>query len=273
MVAAGASIAAMAPRTTSRAGARLAATWKQVIATSTPVAAPPSTPATPTPAFASFRGVKLHLPVAPASITVLAFHQSSYNDSYRMKPLVRIGSQAAAAKAAKKAKVAAAHPSKGVASSESRTESDARGVWVGSALELWRSGRHVNQDTAIDCGAHPGTPVISPVNGTVMEIRPYHLYGKYPDIEIHIRPDAWIDVDVVILHTTDPTVTEGEHVLGGITPVSHVRRLSGVVPGLQLATYSADGGNHTHVQVNKVKKPGQPWIVGEDPPGMIRLGN
>ena len=263
----------MAPRTASRAGASVASTWKAVVTTAASVA-PVSQPPTPTPAFASFRGLKLHLPVAPARITVLAFHQTSYNDSYKMKPLVKIGTMAAAAAAKTKEKARQSDTTQPVNLwSGGLDETNAHGVWTGSALELWRNGRNVAQCTAIDCGAHPGTPVCSPVDGTVMEVRPYKLYGKYTDIEIDIKPDAWSDIDVVMLHVTDPTVAEGAHVLGGITPVAHVRKLSGLVPGLQLRTYSPDGGNHTHVQINKIPKPGQPWIVGQDAPGVVRIGS
>jgi hypothetical protein len=99
------------------------------------------------------------------------------------------------------------------------------------------------------------------------------LYGRFDDIEIDIKPDAWSDVDVILLHVTNTTVVEGQHVIGGMTPIAHVRRLSSLVPGLQLRTYSPDGGNHTHLQITKVPEPGQPWILGQDPPGMKRLSS
>jgi hypothetical protein len=279
IIGAGASIAVMAPRTNSRAGASVARVWDTVasgvtaavssetagVATTTVAKEP-----VPSPYFASFRGVKLHLPVAAASVTVLAFHQSSYNDSYPMKSLLKVGSTTAAAAAANKAK----HAKKGTdLAASAGDERNSHGVWTGTALELWRPGRAGGLFTAADCGAKPGTRVCALVDGTVMEIRPYKLYGKYTDIEIHIKPDAWSDVDVVTLHVTDPSVKEGQHVIGGVTEIARVRHLSTIVPGLQLRTYSADGGNHTHVQVNRIPKPGQPWKLGQDPPGTVRRGN
>lgn len=279
ILAATASIASMAPKTTTRAQASVADVWSTVT-TAAPIAdtsaSAPSQPASPTPAFASYRGVKLHIPVPVRAITVLAFHASSYNDTVQMKRLVREGSASAAKTAAEKARYAAKHPSlEVVAADEGEDGEEARpdGVWTGSALELWRTGRAGKNNTAVDCGAEPGTPVFSLVDGTVMQVRPYMLYGKYSDYEIDIKPDGWSDVYAVVLHVTDPAVTEGQHVLGGVTKLAEVRKLSSVVSGLQLRTYSADGGNHTHVQLNRVDRPDLPWVVGSDPPGLVRKSN
>ena len=243
-----------------------------------------SKPEPPTPYFASFRGTRLRLPVPAKSVTVLAFHQASYPEALRIGSLVRIGSLADAARAAARKR---AHPGAAAATSSPATSSTVGatataiakaaapaseredGVWTGSALQLWRSGRTGQMSTAIDCGARPGTPVFSPVDGTVMLIRSYKLYGKYADFEIHIKPDLWSDVDVIILHTTDPCVAMGEHVVAGVDQVSKVRSLTSTVPGLQLREYTAEGGNHTHVQINRILKPGRPWIVGQTSPGAI----
>lgn len=275
VLAATASIAMMAPKATTRAKASVASVWKAVT-TSTPApeaSAAEKPAAVPTPFFASYRGVKLHIPVPISAVTVLAFHQSSYNDTVQMKRLVREGSVAAAKTAADKARYRAKHHSEDLAPADAGDQTHSNGVWTGSALELWRAGRPSKSDTAIDCGAKPGTPVFSLLDGTVMQIRPYKLYGKYSDFEIDIRPDGWSDVYVVVLHVTDPAVTEGQHVIGGVTKLAKVRCLSALVPGLQLRTYSADGGNHTHVQLNRVDRPNLPWIVGSDPPGLVRRSN
>jgi hypothetical protein len=278
VVAAAAAIAVMSPRGSSSAATSVAAVWHAAAAsagaaTATAPAAAPEPAAQPSPVFASFRGVRLHLPVAAAAITVLAFHQSSFNDSYQMKPLVKPGSVTAAAAVCDAEKAAGVATPQDLPGGTERPEATSKGVWTGTALELWRGGRGGKTYTAIDCGAHPGTPVCSPVNGTVMYIRRYKLYGKTDDLEVHIKPDAWSDVDVVILHVTDPTIEIGQHVIGGLTPIAHVRRLSGLVSGLQLRTYSPDGGNHTHVQINRIAKPNQPWTVGQDPPGLVRQGD
>jgi hypothetical protein len=224
--------------------------------------------AAPTPAFASFRGVQILLPVPVADITVIAFHQTSYNDSYQMKPLVRIVSssyaQAAATTERTNGQLGEAVPD---------PAANANGVWAGWGLDLWRSGVAGARDTALDCGAKPGTPVLSPVTGTVMRIRTYMLYSRYPDIEIQIKPDDWNDVDVFVLHVTAPVVAEGARVVAGVRQIASVRKLTGEVPGLQLRTYTPEGGDHTHVQINRIPHPGQTWVLGQDPPGMRRVSD
>ena len=236
----------------------------------------------PTPFFATFRDVKMRLPISPQNITVVAFHQASFHDALPMTSLVARGSLADAKReATRKRALRAAQatttvpttpPSSGPASTPVTPERD-DGVWSGKALSLWRSGRGGRPNTAFDCGARPDTPVFSPIDGTIMEIRSYKLYGKYPDFEIHIKPDAWSDVDLIILHTTDPKVVEGQHVVAGIDQISKVRALASKMSGVQLSEYTAEGGNHCHVQINRISDLTRAWLVGQDPPGLVRKTN
>jgi len=115
--------------------------------------------------------------------------------------------------------------------------------------------------TAADIGGAPGTDVFAPVTGTVVQVRPYLLYEKYDDIEIHIRPDGADDLDVVLIHVTDASVEAGDRVTGGVTRIAAVRQMSGLID-LQLAGYTGDGGDHTHMQVNKMVEPGEPDAQG-----------
>jgi hypothetical protein len=237
--------------------------WKSVVAT--------EAPAGPTPVFASLRGATLRLPVSASAVTVLAFHQSAYRDTVALKPLVALGSPARARKAATAARatIKAGGEATVAATPEGGAE-DGEGVWTGSALQLWRSTSGGARNSAVDCGAAPGTPVLSPVDGVVMQVRPYKLYGRYADFEIHIKPDAWSDLDVIVLHVTNPAIAAGTRVVGGVTRIAQVRALSRVLSGMQLRTYTLDGGNHTHVQVNRIPRPMETWIVGQDPPGFVR---
>jgi hypothetical protein len=264
-------------------------TFPAVIRTVLPVAANGDAAVSePTPYFASFRGVRLRLPIAPHDITAIAFHQASFPEALQVTSLVADRNLAEAAQAAARKRAArTAPPQAAPAAAASATPAAASaqgsvaaavpvsrddGVWTGKVLSLWRSGRSTRPSTAIDCGARPGTPVFSPVDGTVMQIKSYKLYGKYPDFEIHIKPDSWSDVDVIILHTTDPFVEEGVHVIAGVDPISRVRSLASKMTGVQLAEYTAEGGNHTHVQLNRILKPGLPWVLGQDSPGAIKRG-
>ncbi|HEY5506736.1 MAG TPA: hypothetical protein VIK83_04510, partial [Coriobacteriia bacterium] len=262
-------IALMAPRgKAATAPATSAAAVWSAVATATATVPASATP-DPTPAFASFRGVQLRLPVEPGSITVVAFHQSSFNDTYVYKPLVKVRTAAQAQPLADAARAA------GCESLEptSAPFADGSGVWTGWGLQVWRTGVNGRSDTAVDCGAPPGTPVISPVTGTVMRIRPYKLYGRINDFEFNIKADAWNDVDVIVLHVTDPVVKEGDRLVAGVTRIASVRRLTKVLSGMQLRTYTSEGGNHTHVQLNKITKPNETWVVGKDPPGLKRNSN
>lgn len=270
VLAAGAGIAWMAARggqTAALSRAGIASVWQEVATSTASAGASSHQEQAPTPYFASFRGQKLHLPVDPTAVTVLAFHQSSWADAYKLTPLVPIGDASAVKAAATAAQAAGKTLLATPAGSPAET---ADGTWAGSALEVWRTGRGGVQCTAVDCGAHWDTPVVSPLSGTVMRIRPYKLYGRYTDYEVQIKPDAFEDVDIFMLHVTDPLVSEGQHVAGGLTEIAKVRHLSGIVSGLQLRSYSTDGGNHTHVQLNIIPKSPQPWIVGQDPPGLVR---
>lgn len=262
---AGVAISLMAPKNAKDARAGVNEVWKAAAA-SPAKKTPPATPH-----FASLRGVKLRLPIAPADVTVLAFHRSSYSDTYKLKPLVEFGSASEAKEAASAAKDAGTAL---LSTPEGTPAAQSTGVWAGTALELWRTdARAGKRYSAVDCGAKWGTTVFSPLDGTVMRVHRYHLYRKYPDIEIQIKPDAWNDVDIFILHVTDPAVTEGQRVTAGVTPIARVRHLSEVVSGLQLRSYTTDGGNHTHVQFNVVPKPDEEWVVGQDPPGYKRHGD
>jgi len=268
VIVAAAGIALMAPpgKAAPAVSKTAAAAWSAVATASASAA---TETLEPTPAFATFRGVQLRLPVEPASITVVAFHQSSYNDTYQYKPLVEVRSASQAKATADEARAAGAEslePTSGLLQDED-------GVWTGWGMQVWRTNVNGRSDTAVDCGARPGTPVISPVTGTVMRIRPYKLYGRINDFEFNIKADGWNDVDVIVLHVTDPVVKEGDRLVAGVTRIASVRKLTGVLSGMQLRTYTSEGGNHTHLQLNKITKPNETWVVGQDPPGLKRSSN
>jgi len=55
-----------------------------------------------------------------------------------------------------------------------------------------------------------------------------------------------------LIHVTDPCVSQGDQLVGGATQVGAVRKLSNKIH-LQLADYTRGPGDHTHMQVNRVK--------------------
>ena len=140
---------------------------------------------------------------------------------------------------------------------------------------MWRA-RPGKPDTAADVGAKPGTTVISPVTGTVVKIKSYKLYGKWPDYEMHIQPDCLDNIDIVMIHLTEPSVKVGARVTAGVTPVAHVRKLSDKFTD-QLEQYVKDGGDHVHLQVNNADYPGYKGLDGavepDEPTGTPEVGN
>ena len=65
----------------------------------------------------------------------------------------------------------------------------------------------------------------------------------------------------MLIHVTNPCVSPGDQVLGGVTQVGAVRKLSAKMR-LQLSDYTSGPGDHTHVQLNRVK-PGTTEAVAE----------
>lgn len=196
----------------------------------------------PTPLFAREGDTQLHMAVDPAQLTALAFHQAAGDNALPLASLVPDADMALAAE------LKAVPPA-------SPQEEFEDGVWPGVCLRLWRSNRSGQPDTAVDMGAEPGTPVWSPVTGVVVDVKPYLLYDKHEDFEIHIRPEGRDDVDVVLIHVTDVIVAPGDTVKGGITRLASVRKMSDTIE-IQLGGYTANGGDHVHIQMNRIEAGG-----------------
>lgn len=192
------------------------------------------TPATPI--FARHGSVALHLPVRPSDLTEVGFHQASYPYALKMKTQL----PDADGEKAKKDKTTHRDVSTQPTSDES---------WlVGSVLRMWRN-RPGKPDTAADVGADPGADVFSPVDGTVVLAKNYKLYEKYDDFVIHIQPTGHPELDVVLIHVSSPTVKAGDKVVAGKTRIASIRKIPKSI-NPQLRHYTANGGYHTHIQVN-----------------------
>ena len=189
------------------------------------------------PLVAQYSEVDLRSPIAPADLTGVLFHQASLKYGLVMTT-----------------ELPDADMERIAATRSPRVNRDQlEGEWLDAeAMHLWRAADTTDMDTSIDVGALPGTIVRSPVTGTVVLLKDYKLYGEVDDIEIHIQPDGHPDLDVVLIHTTDPLVKAGDRVQAGVTEISHVRDIAKDLTDVQLAFYTPDGdaGNHTHVQVN-----------------------
>ncbi|MDI6842963.1 MAG: M23 family metallopeptidase [Anaerosomatales bacterium] len=218
------------------------------VASAAAVAASDLAPREPTPLLARCSSLYLRLPVAPDAVTQVAFHQASGDKAVHLEALVPDASvkQAAGARAVVPPKTKPA-----------ADDEEAATIWNGTVIRLWRSNRRGAPDTAIDCGADPGTDVVAPLSGVVVAVRPYKLYGRYDDFEIHIRPDGADDLDLVLIHVDDVSVKQGERVEGGVTRIARVRKMSDKTD-LQLAAYTRNGGDHVHIQLNRVEPSSAP---------------
>lgn len=203
-----------------------------------------------TPLFATYGDVKLRLPVNPDDLTEIGFHQASFSYALSMStPLAD-------------ADMSHARESRGT----ERADKQPRGVDAvlqGTVLRMWREGGWGEPDTSADVGAAVGSTVVSPVDGTVIKVKPYKLYNKWDDYEIHIQPEGHPELDVVLIHIDGLEVEVGDKVLGGITPLAVIRRLDDKEP-MQLRSYTplGDGGNHVHVQVNDTTNPDYKGLEG-----------
>ena len=199
----------------------------------------------PTPIMAESEGVQLHSAVAMNTLTEVLIHNASY--AYAMPLETQL-------KEATNVDVMAAHGTGRVASEQPKGDE-----WMtGEFIRTYRQGNGGPKLSAIDCGAAPGTQVYSPVTGTVQLVRAYKLYGEedYDDYEIHIQPEGHPELDVVLIHLTDPQVQRGDVVEGGVTPIAKIRDVYAYIgESMQLKKYTAEGdnGNHTHIQVNNAK--------------------
>jgi hypothetical protein len=203
--------------------------------------------AIPTPVFATYRSLAIHLPVKPEQVTLIAFHQAGSNRvTIHMRSLVPVVTPLAAKAAAKKEE-----PTESADEVAEAEDEPIATVWGGKVTRLWRSTRQGEADTAADCGSKPGTPVMAPVSGRVVAVHMYALYGQYPDYEIHIIPTGWDRMDCMVLHTTNPLVHAGDEVVGGVTKIAKVRELSKWFAS-QLDDYTHDGGNHVHIQFDQL---------------------
>lgn len=203
-----------------------------------PTTAVASTIATPgpTPYFANYRELKLRLPVPLKALTEIGFHQAAYSYALSMKTKL------------KNADLGEAGDHKGTARNKAAQQTGDDAWLVGRVLRMWRP-RPGRPDTAADVGASPGSDVFAPVTGTVVKVKLYRLYGKWDDYELHISPDGYPNLDIVMIHVKDVSCAPGDRVDAGVTRIAAIRKLSDKFYD-QLASYTRNGGDHVHIQVN-----------------------
>lgn len=118
-------------------------------------------------------------------------------------------------------------------------------------LVLSSRGRRQAATSAVDLVMHDDATVVSPVDGTVVGVEPYALYGRHPDTRIEIAPKADPDLRVVLIHVRDVRVHVGDELEAGVTPLaagpnrfdfaSHIDRY-----------FPKDRWPHVHLEVKSV---------------------
>lgn len=149
-----------------------------------------------TPTFASVDGLKLHL-LSPRSILV-GFHEASKAEAQGMLPNGRLVENA----------------------NTTRIDPPPDAADGPEYVILSSRGRRPPPTSAADVLMRDDDPVLSPVSGTVVEVRPYALYGTYPDHRIEIQPDDAPHLRVVLIHVADVEVAAGDRVVAGETSLA-----------------------------------------------------
>ena len=178
----------------------------------------------PTPEIVALRGpVRLQLPVAQAGLTAIGYH-AAHDGALVLKP---VGHQA----------------------NEGIFQRVVHGIFGGGGGSPRWYQLSGGGTSAIDVGAAVGSDVYSPVDGTVVAIRPFVVEGKTYGSEIDIQPQTAPSVVVAVTQlVSDPALTVGTAVVSGATKLGRVADLA-AVEQQALARYTNDAGNHVTVEV------------------------
>jgi murein DD-endopeptidase MepM/ murein hydrolase activator NlpD len=196
-------------------------------AESQPSAPPPPT-RRPTRPLARWHDVRLVVPVADPMC--VCYHEASYRNALPMRPFGRL--------------MRDANPTKFPADTA---------PMHGPAYVIMSSrGRSTAATSAVDLVTRVGAPFRSPVDGVVVKVKPYRLYGRYPDTEVVIRPDADPRYRVVMIHLADVSVRPGERVVAGLTRLGIARVFSFTS---ETDYYVAGHHPHVHLEVVDPQRP------------------
>jgi len=103
--------------------------------------------------------------------------------------------------------------------------------------------------SALDVGAPVGSDVYSPVDGTVVAIKPFIIEGKSYGSEIDIQPQNAPSVVVGVTQlVADPALNVGTPVVSGATKLGRVADLA-TIEKQALAQYTNDAGNHVTIEM------------------------
>lgn len=191
-----------------------------------PAATERDTVPAPPPVMAASDGFRLHVP--GAAPVLVAYHEASRSESLPLVPLGTLRDNA----------------------NPTRFEPPAAEA-DGLPYDVQVSrGRFPGPTTAVDVVLPHDAPVLSPVTGTVVQVRDYALYGRHPDVRIEVVPDDAPERVVVLIHVEDPQVGVGQRVELG-EPLAARARLFPFSSIVDRATEPERYG-HVHVEVKRL---------------------
>jgi len=181
--------------------------------------------ARPTPEIVALRGaLRLQLPISQSRLTAIGYH-SADDGALSLDP---VGHQA----------------------NEGLVQRIVHGVFGGGGGSPKWYQLSGGGTSALDVGAPIGSDVYSPVDGTVVAIRPFVVEGKSYGSEIDIQPQTAPSLVVAVTQlVADPALTVGTPVVSGATKLGRVADLA-TVERQALARYTNDAGNHVAVEVH-----------------------
>ena len=215
-------------------GVRAAGIGLPQAGTTTPPAERPSPPPDPEPrwdAFAHAGGVTLYLPAEDP--VAIVYHEAAFHDALALHPLGHI-----------------VHNYNKWKFDSPKHRTPGPNYMVASSR-----GRDTPATSAADVVLRHTTPFRSPVTGRVVEVRPYHLYCRYPDLEVKIRPAGETGHSVVMIHLRGLRVRPGDEVFATLSVIGFAR----VFPfRSQVDDYVLGGNPHVHIEITRPSQARRP---------------
>jgi hypothetical protein len=179
-------------------------------------------PHEPLPMFARAGGVRLHL--ASPKVVAVAFHEASLEDAMELHPLGIC--------------IVCRNRSKFRPPTPENVDLE--------YLVMDSRGRSQAATSAVDMVMPRGTEALSPVTGTVVTVKRYRLYYRYPDVRVEIRPEGAPDHTVAVIHLEHVKLEKGDRVVASETALGTVRRFPFES---QVGRYVRGGLPHIHMEV------------------------
>ena len=194
---------------------------------SSPTAAASETPdpqaSVPRVAFTRARGVTLYLPAR--RVVAVTYHEASFHDALALHPL--------------------GHSIHDYNTWKFKPPPPTAGPGY---IVMSSRGRSTPATSATDVVLRKDTAVRSPVDGTVILVKPYRLYCRYGDIEVKIRPRGETRLAVELIHLRRVEVHAGERVFATLSVLGYPRAFPF---RSQVDDYVRGGNPHVHIEITR----------------------